>query len=149
MVQRTSERDWQQDAILEHPLVWVRPSNGILAPMRDASCGSPPLPEHHWDLTPSIDASQPDLAASYEADEEDRRCVLGGQRALGLHAPTELLVQPFDHVCGLERLSLDLEELEERKQIPRPLQEKGTSGSRQFKNLVLSSAPKRVESFSV
>ena len=38
MVQRTSERDCQKDAILEHPLVWVRPSNGILPPMRDASC---------------------------------------------------------------------------------------------------------------
>jgi len=79
MVQRTSERDCQKDAILEHPLVWVRPSNGILAPMRDASCCSPPLPEHRWDVTPPIDAPQPDLAASHEAEEEDQRRVLGGK----------------------------------------------------------------------
>jgi hypothetical protein len=42
--------------------------------------------------------AQPDLPADDQADEQDERRVLGGQRALGLHTPAELLVQPLDHV---------------------------------------------------
>jgi hypothetical protein len=45
--------------------------------MRNASCRRPaPLAQRGRDLTPPIDAPQPDLAAGYKAEEEDQRRVL-------------------------------------------------------------------------
>ena len=79
--------------------------NAILAPVRDASCRRPSvLSEDGRDLAPSVEAPQTDLAAGYKAEQEDQRRVLGGQAALGLHPAPELLVEPFNHVCGSERL---------------------------------------------
>jgi hypothetical protein len=51
-------------------------------------------PQRGGDLAPAIEATEPDLPADHKAEEEDQRGILGGQRALGLHAPTKLLVQP-------------------------------------------------------
>src|SRR2546426_10390579 len=42
-----------------------------------------------------------------------KRCVFARQRALRLHAAPEFLVEPFNHVCGAERLPLGLGEAEE------------------------------------
>jgi hypothetical protein len=52
--------------------------------MRDASCRGPPLTEHRWDPAPAIHASEADLAAGYEAKQEDQCRVLGRQATLRL-----------------------------------------------------------------
>jgi hypothetical protein len=59
--------------------------------MRDASCRGSALAEHRRDLAPAIHASEADLAASHEAEEQDERRVLGRQATLSLHPPPELL----------------------------------------------------------
>jgi hypothetical protein len=84
----------------------------------DASCcASSSLSEQRRDVAPSIEAPQPDLAAGHEAEEEHQRGVRGGQAALGLHAPAELLVQPLNDIRGAQRLPLPLRKLEEREQL--------------------------------
>jgi hypothetical protein len=88
--------------------------------MRDASCRGSALAEHRRDLAPAIHASEADLAASHEAEEQDERRVLGRQATLSLHPPPELLVQPLNHVRRSERLPLALGELEEREQFLAP-----------------------------
>ena len=86
--------------------------------MRDASCGSPTaLAQNRWNLTPSIDPTHSNLAADDKPEEQDECGVFGGQAALGLHAAPKLLVQPLNHIRGLERLPLALGELEEREQF--------------------------------
>src|SRR4029453_11819334 len=57
------------------------------------------------------------MPAENETKEQQERRVLGGQPPLRPHAPAELLVQPFDHVGGPERLPLALREPEEREQL--------------------------------
>ena len=64
--------------------------------------------QHRWDLAPAIETAQPDLSADHETEEQHERGVLGGQRALGLHPPPELFIQPLDAVGGAERLPLRL-----------------------------------------
>ena len=86
--------------------------------MRDASCGGPAaLAQDCRDLAPAIEAAQADLPADHEAEEQDERGVLCRQRALGLHAPPEFLVQPLNDIRGAQRLPLPLRELEEREQL--------------------------------
>ena len=54
--------------------------------MRDASCRRLAAePQHGGDVAPAVEATQADLAADHEAEEQDQRGVLGGQRALRLH----------------------------------------------------------------
>src|SRR5262245_39025241 len=116
MVQHSSGLDCQIDAISADILVSMRPSNAVLVPTRDASCGRPAsLTQHHRNVAPPVEAPQPNLAAGHEAEEEDERGVLGRQRALGLHAPAEFLVQPLNDIRGAQRLPLPLWELKERE----------------------------------
>ena len=82
-----------------------------------------PLADHRAELRVAVELAQRDLAGGDEAEEEDERTVLGGQRALRLHAPAELLVQPLDAVGGPERLPLGLRKAEERQQVRAPFLE--------------------------
>jgi hypothetical protein len=94
----------------------MRRSNAFLEPMRDASCSGPAaLPQDRRDLAPAIEAAQADLPADHEAEEQDQRGVLAGQRALGLHA--ELFVQALNEVGRAQRLPLALREPEEGEQF--------------------------------
>jgi hypothetical protein len=89
--------------------------------MRDASGRrSASLTEDGRDVAPSVDPAQPDLAADNESEEQDERGVFGGQATLGLHTPAELLVEPLNHVCDLERLPLRFGKREERQQFLAP-----------------------------
>ncbi len=75
--------------------------------MRDASCGtSSALTEHRRDVAPSVDTPQADLPADDEPEEQAERRILGGQAGLRLHATPNLLVQPLNHVRGLQGLPL-------------------------------------------
>src|SRR5713101_8388268 len=65
----------------------------------------------------AVDLPQLDLSAGNEAEEQDQRRVLGGKRALGLHAPAEFLVEALDDVRGAQRLPLYLRKGEERQQF--------------------------------
>src|SRR5438477_3843430 len=75
------------------------------------------LTQHRADLLPTVDLAQLDLPARHEAEEQDERRVLGGQRALRLHASSELLVEPLNRVRGSQRLPLGAWEPEEREQF--------------------------------
>ena len=117
MSQHSAGLDREEWRILGHTQIWVDPSNAILGQMRDASCGRlTARAQHRGDLTPAVEPAQSDLPADHEAEGQDKRRVLGRQRALGLHATTELSVQPLDHVCGPQRLALDLGKREEGEQ---------------------------------
>jgi hypothetical protein len=99
MSQHSAGQDRQEEPILGDTQISVGPSNAILEPMHDASCRGPAaLAQRRGDLAPTVEPAQPDLPADHEAEERDERYVLSGQRALGLHAPAELLIQAFDHV---------------------------------------------------
>jgi hypothetical protein len=64
--------------------IWHGPVGAILGPMRDASCGRLlAKPQRGGDLTPAVEATQTDLAAHDEAEEQDEGGVLSGQRAPG------------------------------------------------------------------
>ena len=56
------------------------------------------MAEHRRNLPPAVDPAQLDLPVSHETEEQNHRRVFAWQRALRLHAPTELLVEPLDHV---------------------------------------------------
>ena len=86
--------------------------------MCDASCCRPSVfTEHRRDLAPTVEPAQPDWPTDHEAEEQNQRGILSGQRALGLHASSELLVQALDHVGRAQRLPLALGELEEGEQL--------------------------------
>src|SRR5262249_32336035 len=86
-----------------------RPANAIMETMRDASCGGQAARAQDCrDLAPAIEATQADLPADHEAEEQDERGILGRQRALGLHSSTEFLVQPLNDIRGAQRLPLPL-----------------------------------------
>jgi hypothetical protein len=118
MSQHSSGPDREKAPSRENTQIRVGPSNAILAATRDASCGRlAARAQHGGDLAPAIESTQADLPADHETEPQDERGVLGGQRALRLHAPAELLVQPLDDVGGPEGLPLALRELEEREQL--------------------------------
>src|SRR5262249_45903242 len=86
-----------------------------------ASCGRPTVfPRQRGDPVPAVEPAQPDLLGDGQADEQDERGGLGGQRALGLHAPAELLVQALDQSVGRSVFPLALRELEENEQLLGP-----------------------------
>jgi len=85
--------------------------------MRDASCRDRVLVEHRGDFPPAVNPAQLDLPTHHEAEEQGQRRVFAGQRALRLHAPAKLLVEPLDRVRGAQRLPLRLGEGEEREQF--------------------------------
>jgi hypothetical protein len=112
-------KTWCREVLVSGSLVWVSP-----LPMRDTSGRrSASLTEDGRDVAPSVDPAQPDLAADDESEEQDERSVFGRQATLGLHTPAELLVQPLNHVCDLERLPLRFGKREERQQFLAPLLE--------------------------
>jgi hypothetical protein len=51
----------------------------------------------------AVDPPQLDLSAGDQAEEQDQGGVLRGQRALGLDAPAELLIEPLDDVGRARR----------------------------------------------
>jgi hypothetical protein len=113
MSQRSADQERGKRPLLRDTRIWGGPSNALLGQMRDASCGRlAARAQHGRDLAPAVEPTQADLPADHETEEEHERRVLGGQRALGLHASPELLVQPLDHVRGSECLPLPLRELE-------------------------------------
>ena len=62
--------------LLGHTRVWVRESNAILEPLRDASCcRTPAWTEYGRDLAPAIQAPQANLPAGHEAEEQHERRV--------------------------------------------------------------------------
>jgi hypothetical protein len=135
MVQHSSGLDRQKGAISVDILVSMHPSNTILEPMRDASCGGPTaLAQDRGDLAPAIEAAQADLPAGHEAEEQDERGVLRRQRALGLHAPAELCL----HHARTPRASY----------FPysgaRELSSKSTGFHLIYKNEIYEIAPRRV-----
>ena len=79
---------------------------GLSPHVRRDSRGAHPLADHRAEVCVAVELAPRDLAGGDEAEEQDERTVLGGQRALRLHAPAELLVQPLDAVGGPERLPL-------------------------------------------
>src|SRR5881409_389437 len=85
--------------------------------MRDASCRDRVLVEHRGDFPPAVNPAQLDLPTHHEAEEQGQRRVFAGQRALRLHAPAKLLVEPLDRVRGAQRLPLPFGEGEEREQF--------------------------------
>src|SRR5262245_16017453 len=118
MSQHSAGLDREEWRILGHTQIRVDPSTAILGQMRDASCGRlAARAQHRGDLTPAVEPAQSDLPADHEAEEQDQRGVLGGQAALRLHAPAELLVEALDDIRGPERLPLALGELEEGGQL--------------------------------
>ena len=72
--------------------------------MRHAAAAA--LGQDRRDLAPAIEAAQADFAPDHEAEEQDERGVFGRQRALGLHASPEFLVQPLNEIRGAQRLAL-------------------------------------------
>src|SRR5437762_219405 len=75
------------------------------------------LAEHGGDLLPAVDPAQPDPPAGHEAEEQDHRRVLGGQRALRFHASAKFLMEPLNRVGGSQRLPLLFREPEERQEL--------------------------------
>jgi hypothetical protein len=56
------------------------------------------MAEHCGDLPPAVDSAQLDLPTRHEAEEQDQRRVLGGQRALRFDASAKFPVEPFNRV---------------------------------------------------
>jgi hypothetical protein len=118
MAQDSPALDRHKDLLSGDARVWVGGLNAILESMRDASRGGQAaLTQDLRDLAAAIEAAQADLPADHEAEEQDEGGVLGRQRAPGLHAPAEFLVQSLNDIRGAQRLPLPLRELEEREQL--------------------------------
>src|ERR1044071_1710410 len=82
-----------------------------------ASCRRRVLAEHLHDLPPPLDSAQLDLAARYEAEEQDQCRVFARQGALRLHTAAKFFVEPFNRVRGAQSLPLRFREAEEREQL--------------------------------
>ena len=78
---------------------------GISLHVRCPSRRAHPLADHRAEVRIAVELAQRDLPGGDEAEEEQERTVLRGQRALRVHAPAEFLVQPFDAVGGTEPAS--------------------------------------------
>src|SRR5439155_2680375 len=57
------------------------------------------------------------MPAGHEAEEQDHRRVLGGQRALRFHASAKFLMEPLNRVGGSQCLPLLFREPEERQEL--------------------------------
>src|SRR4029450_4288272 len=118
MSQHSSDQEFAGGRIQGDTQIWVGPSNALLSQARDASCDRLAAgAQHCGDLAPAAEPAQADLPADDEAEEQDERGVLSGQRALRFHAPPEFLVQPLNDIRGPQRLPLVLRELEEGEQL--------------------------------
>jgi hypothetical protein len=73
---------------------WVGPSDALLGRMRDASCSRlAAQPQHGGDLAPAVEATQADLPADHEAEEQDERGVLGDDENVAHIARTHRVAQ--------------------------------------------------------
>lgn len=79
--------------------------------------GPQPLGDDGRDPRVPIDLPQLDLSPGDQAEEQNQRGVLRGERALRLHGPTAFFIEPIDHVGDAQRLPLRLREGEEDQQL--------------------------------
>src|SRR6516164_6675845 len=73
--------------------------------------------EHGPNVFVAVNLPHGDLAARHQAVEQDEGRVLRRERALGLHTPTEFLVEALDGVGGAQALPLLGWEREEGEQL--------------------------------
>src|SRR2546428_1832310 len=74
------------------------------------------LAEHRSDPPPAVDSAQSDLSAGHETEHQDDGGVFIRQRALRLHPPAELFMEPLNRIRGSQRLPLRFGEANEREQ---------------------------------
>jgi len=150
MPQHSSDRDRGERTRVEDSREHAQRAPNIAAlasRARDASCRRRGASaQHHSNLAPAVDPAQSDLAAHHKAEEQDQRGVFSRERALGLYAATEFLVEPLDDIGRTQGLPLRLRKREKRQQFGAALLQAAHDARTSLRPLALEGTVRRAAS---